>query len=135
MKRQHKVNFGWQRPEEQISEAYQRQIDRSTEKAEVRWRRAQKAAERAQRAAERAGRRAEQKPTRQALAAREEAQRLVALRLAELREVEGLMRAPTHAPTTVVHRTGRQDRLEVGEYRRPARKRTPMSPVKTRRKP
>lgn len=135
MKLRHKVNHGWQRPPEPISEAYQRQVDRSTEKAETRYRQAQKAVERAQKAADRAARQAARKPTRQALAARAEAERLVAQRLNELRQVEALMHPPQRAQPEAVHRTGRQERLEVGEYRKPRRKKTPKSPVNTRRNP
>ena len=134
MKRQHKINHGWQRPSDPITPEYQRQIDRSISKAETKWRQAQKAVQRAQKAAERAELRAARKPGPETIAAREEARRLVIQRLAELREVEELMRTPTHRPPEAVHRTGRQERLEVGEYRKPRKKRTPKSPVKTSRR-
>lgn len=135
MKRTHKINHGWQRPPEHISEAYQHEIDRTTAKAETRWRQAQKAVERAEKAKERAEQRAALKPTPEALAARDEARRLVLQRLDELHQIESLMRTSTNAPTTAVHRTGRQDRLEVGEYVKPKKKRKPKSPVTTRRNP
>ncbi|AQS70865.1 hypothetical protein [Streptomyces pactum] len=135
MKLKHKINHGWQRPPEPISEAYQRQVDRSTEKAETRHRQAQKAVERAQRAAQRADKQAARKPTARTLAARDEAQRLVAQRLEELRKIEALMHAPQRAQPEAVHRTGRQERLEVGEYQKPRRRKTPKSPVTTRRNP
>ena len=132
MKRRHKINHGWQRPSEPISEAYQRQIDRSTEKSETRWRQAEKAVERARQAAERAEQRAARKPSPLTIAAHAEAQRLVHQRLEELRQIETLMRTPTHTAPEAVHR---QERLEVGEYRKPRQKKTPKSPVNTRRKP
>lgn len=135
MKLKHKINHGWQRPSEPISETYQREIDRATDKAEVRWRRAQKAVERAEKAKERAEQRAAKKPTVQTIAARDTARRMLLRRLDELRQIEELMRTPTNTPTTAVHRTGRQDRLEVGEYQKPRRKKTPKPPVNTRRKP
>lgn len=135
MKRQHKINHGWQRPAEPIGEAYQRQIDRSTEKAETRWRQAEKAVERAQKAAERADKQAARKPTARTIAARNAAQSLVARRLEELRQIEALMQAPQRAQPAAVHRTGRQERLEVGEYRKPLQKETRKSSVSSRRKP
>jgi hypothetical protein len=134
MKRAHKINHGWQRPPDPISESYQREIDRSIEKGETRWRRAQKAVQRAQKAAERAELRATRKPNPHTAAARDEARRLVAARRAELAEIECLMRAPTNSPTAAVHRTGRQERLEVGIYRKPTKKKTPKSPMKSNRR-
>lgn len=129
MKLKHKINHGWQRPSDPITDEYQREIDKTLRKAEKAWRKAQKDAERAER-------RARQKPSPEAFAAREEARRLVLQRLDELRQIEELMRAPTHAPTEAVHRTGRQDRLEVGVYTKLKKKdRRKNSPVKTRRKP
>lgn len=128
MKLRHKINHGWQRPSDPVSDRYQRQIDASLRKAEKAWRKAQKAVERAERVAS-------QRPTPETIAARDEARRLVLQRLDELREIEELMRTPTHAPATAVHRTGRQDRLEVGVYVKPKKKRTPKSPVITRRNP
>jgi hypothetical protein len=92
MKRQHKVNFGWQRPAEPISDSYQRELDRTADKAEIRWRRAQRALERAEKAKEQAEARARQEPTPQTLADRDEARMAVLARLAELREIEALMR-------------------------------------------
>lgn len=127
MKLKHKINHGWQRSSEAITDSYQREIDASLRKAEKAWRKAQKSAERAERLAR-------QKPSPETIAARDEARRLVLQRLDELRRIEELMRTPTHAPTTAVHRTGRQDRLEVGEYRRPRKKKTPKSPVKSSRR-
>lgn len=123
MKRTHKINHGWQRPAEPISEAYQRELDRTAAKAETRWRRAQRAFERAQQAQQRAEERALTNATPRVIAARDEARRIVLQRLSELREIEELMRTPTYAPPTAVHRTGRQDRLEVGVYRKPKKNR------------
>ncbi|MEU3432396.1 hypothetical protein [Streptomyces sp. NPDC006863] len=133
MKLHHKINHGWQRPSDPVSETYQREVDRSVEKSEVKWRRAQKAVERATKAKERAERRAAEKPTPTLLAAQEAARRLLLQRLDELRQIEVLMRTPTHVPPTAVHRTGRQDRLEVGQYRKPRKRKTSKQPVKTRR--
>ena len=127
MKLKHKINFGWERPSEPITDGYQREIDASLRKAEKAWRKAQKDAERAER-------RARQNPDPETIAARDEARRLVLQRLAELRDIEELMRTPTHAPKAAVHRTGRQERLEVGEYRRTRRKKTPKQPMKTTRR-
>jgi hypothetical protein len=123
MKRQHKVNFGWQRPAEPISDSYQRELDRTADKAEIRWRRAQRALERAERAKEQAEARARQEPTPQTLADRDEARMAVLARLAELREIEALMRPGNRPQPEVVHRTGRQDRLEVGVYKKPKKNR------------
>lgn len=123
MKRTHKINHGWQRPADPISEAYQHELDRTTAKAETRYRQAQKAVERAQQAQQRAEQQARKKTTPQTIAARDEARRLVLQRLSELRQIEELMRTPTYSPTTAVHRTGRQDRLEVGMYRKPKKNR------------
>jgi len=134
VKRQHKINHGWQRPSDPITAEYQHQIDRTTDKAETKWRRAQKAVQRAEKAAARAELRATRKPGPETLAARDEARRLVIQRLAELREIEELMRTPTYAPPVAVHRTGRQERLEVGDYQKPRKKKTPKTPVKTSRR-
>lgn len=123
MKRQHKVNFGWQRPAELISDSYQRELDRTADKAEIRWRRAQRALERAEKAKEQAEARARQEPTPQTLADRDEARMAVLARLAELREIEALMRPGNRPQPEVVHRTGRQDRLEVGAYKKPKKNR------------
>ncbi|MGA4964451.1 hypothetical protein [Streptomyces pseudogriseolus] len=134
MKLNHKINHGWQRPPEPINALYQREIDRSVSKAETKWRQAQKAVQRAEKAAARAELRAARRPSPETIAARDEARRLVLQRLDELRQIEELMRTPTHTPTVAVHRTGRQDRLEVGEYRKPRKKKTPKNPVKTTRR-
>lgn len=128
MKLKHKINHGWQRPSDPIDDRYQREIDSSLRKAEKAWRQAQKSAERAER-------QAATQPNPETIATRNEARRLVLQRLEELRRIEKLMRTPTHAPTTAVHRTGRQDRLEVGTYTKPKKKRQPKTPVKTRRNP
>jgi hypothetical protein len=135
MKRQHKINHGWQRPSDPITPEYQHQIDRATNKAETKWRQAQKAVQRAEKAAARAELRATRKPSPETIADRDRARMLVLRRLDELRQIEELMRTPTHAPTAAVHRTGRQERLEVGEYQKPRKKKTPKQPVKTRRNP
>lgn len=127
MKLKHKINHGWQRPSDPITDSYQSEIDRSLRHAEKAWRKAQTAAERAER-------RARQHPSPETIAARDEARRLVLQRLDELHQIEKLMRTPSYAPTVAVHRTGRDDRLEVGVPRRPKKKRNPKSPVKTRRK-
>ena len=134
MKRQHKINHGWQRPSDPITPEYQHEIDRSISKAETKWRQAQKAVQRAKQAQARAELRASRKPCPETIAVRDEARRLVLQRLDELRQIEELMRTPTHAPTAAVHRTGRQERLEVGEYRRPREKKTPTAPVKSSRR-
>ncbi|WKD36532.1 hypothetical protein [Streptomyces xanthophaeus] len=123
MKRTHKINHGWQRTADPISEAYQHELDRTAAKAETRWRQAQKAVERAQQAQQRAEQQALKKATPRTIAARDEARRLVLQRLSELRQIEELMHTPTYSPTTAVHRTGRQDRLEVGTYRKPKKNR------------
>lgn len=127
MKRQHKINHDWVRASAPITDRYQREIDAAARKAEKAWRKAQQDADRAER-------RAKQRPGPETIAARDEARQLVIQRLGELREVEKLMQSPTHAPVAAVHRTGRQDRLEVGVYRKPKSKAQPKSAVKTRRK-
>lgn len=121
MKLHHKVNFGWSPPATPVTESYQREIDRAAGKAETRWRRAQKALERAERIKEQAERRHAEQPGPQTLADRETARIAVLTRLAELREIEALMQPEVRPQPEVVHRTGRQDRLEVGKYRKPKR--------------
>ncbi|MER7053459.1 hypothetical protein [Streptomyces sp. NPDC000351] len=128
MKLKHKINHGWQRPSEPVTDRYQREVDASLRKAEKAWRKAQKAAERAERTAA-------SHPNPESIAARDEARRVVLQRLDELREIEELMHTPTHAPASAVHRTGRQDRLEVGLYVKPKKKRQKQAAVKIRRAP
>lgn len=127
MKLKHKINFGWAPPSEPITESYQREIDATLRRAEKAWRRAQQAAERAERLAAK-------RPDPETIASRDRARMAVLARLDELREIEKLMSRPTYAPTTAVHRSGRQDRLEVGVQRKPKRKTKTASPVKTRSK-
>lgn len=127
VKLNHKVNFGWSPPSEQIDDAYQRELDETLRKAERAWRKAQQAAERAERAAAK-------QPSPEKFASRDEARRLVLQRLAELREIEELMQSSPYRQATVVHRTGKQNRLEVGVKPKPKRKRTPKaSRVESRR--
>jgi len=127
MKLSHKVNFGHGPKAETISDSYQREIDATLRKAEKAWRKAQQLADRAERLAEK-------QPSPETRASRDEARRLVLARLAELNEIERLMRRPTYAARTVTHRTGREERLEVGTPRRAKRKSQPVHPVTTRRK-
>jgi hypothetical protein len=126
MKLKHKINFGWQRPAEPVTDDYQRQINESLRKAEKAWRKAQKTAERAERLAR-------QKPSPQTMASRDEARRLVLQRLDELRQIEELMRTSTGRTPAAVHRTGRQERLEAGQHHKPRRKKTRKPSMKTRR--
>lgn len=126
MKRHHKVNHGWERPNEPISDRYQSELDTALRKAERAHRKAQQNVERAERLAAK-------RPTPETIAARDEARRLVLARLDELRQIELLMRTSTYATPAAVHRTGREERLEVGAYQKPKKKRIRKSPVKTRR--
>jgi len=84
MKLHHKINHGWERPSEPISDRYQAEIDASMRKAEKAWRKAQKAAERAERIAER-------KPEPATITARDNARAEMVRRYDELRRIEALM--------------------------------------------
>jgi hypothetical protein len=135
VKRTHKINHGWCPPKndlrisDPLSERYEAELDSARRRAEKAWRKAQKDVERAER-------RAAQRPDPETIAAREEARRLVLQRLDELREIEELMRTPTHGATKAVHRTGREERLEVGVYAKPKKKRQRKAArITTRRKP
>jgi hypothetical protein len=55
-------------------------------------------------------------------------------RARELRLIEQLMRAPSGQPR-IAQRTGRDNRLEIGEYQPPKRKKRKKMPVKVTRKP
>lgn len=125
MKLSHKVNFGHRPNPEPITDAYQSEIDAAHRRAEKAWRKAQKAVERAERIAA-------AKPDPVTIAARDHARMAVLSRLAELREIEELMRARTGQSPTAVHRTGRDDRLEVGTHgKRRRKKNPPAGPVTT----
>ena len=135
MKRTHKLNHGWCPPKNDLrvtdptSERYEAELETARRRADKAWRKAQQDATRAER-------RAAKHTTPENIAARDEARRLVLQRLDELREIEELMHTPTHSPTKAVHRSGREERLEVGVLKRSKKKRQPKaSPVTTRRKP
>lgn len=127
MKLNHKVNFGHGPAPEEISDAYQREIDGTLRRAEKAWRKAQQAAERAVRLAEK-------RPAPATRAARERAIALVTARLAELEEIRRLMNTPTYRQPEVVHRAGQEQRLEVGQFTRAKKKRKPKTAVKTSRR-
>jgi vacuolar-type H+-ATPase subunit E/Vma4 len=127
LKLNHKVNFGHGPNAEEITPEYQREIDATLRRAEKAWRKAQQAAERAVRLAEK-------RPEPETRARREEAIALVTARLAELEEIRRLMSTPTYRQPEVVHRAGKEERLETGVLRRGKGKRTRKSAVTTRRK-
>lgn len=127
MKLNHKVNFGHGPKPEEITDAYQREIDGTLRRAEKAWRSAQKRAQSAERLAAK-------RPGPENNARRDEAIAEVLRRLAELDEIRRLMSTPTYRQPAVVHRAGQEERLEVGVLRRGKKKRQPKTAVKTRRK-
>ncbi|GHJ21662.1 hypothetical protein [Streptomyces albus] len=135
MKRHHKINHGWCPPSRDLrtpdamSPRYEAELETARRKAERAWRQARKVAERAEQ-------RAAQRPTPTTLADRDRARCLLLQRLDELRRIEELMHcAPVSKQAKLAQRTGRQERLEIGELRRSKSKRQPKMPVTTRRKP
>jgi hypothetical protein len=127
VKLRHKINFGWERPSEPINDSYQTEIDTTLRKAEKAWRKAQQAAERAELLAAK-------RLDPESIALRDKARRLVLQRLNELREIEELMRQTNYRQIEAVHRTGRQDRLEVGKHAKPKGAKRKPSKVTRRHK-
>lgn len=93
-----------------ITEDYQRQVDRSTEKLEREYARAEKRAQQAVARLERARQSPRTRNKKQQLA---ELVALVEIRQAELDEIRRLMNHST-AGRGVMHRSGREERLEMG---------------------
>lgn len=110
----------------ETDEKYLAELEVARAKAEKAWRKAQEALERAEKCLK-------AKPDPDLKAAREEALRLFEERERELREIERLMRGGGGTPPKVVHRTGKQERLEVGEHRPAKQKRPPTAPVQAQR--
>lgn len=131
MKIQHKVPISLRLAPEANSERYQAEIDRAVHRAEKAWRQA----ERRRAHAEKRTQRAPTAENRQAYdLVRAEAERL----WAEFEEVDRLMRqAPVsgvHAGAGQVrHRTGCDDNLQLGIYKRPKRRSTPEPGPSARR--
>jgi hypothetical protein len=110
----------------ETDDRYLAELETARKKAERAWRKAQETLERADK-------RLEAKPDPDLKAAREAALAAFEERERELREIEELMRHGRGTPAKVVQRTGRQERLEVGEYRPPKQKRPPAAPVQAQR--
>ena len=127
MKIKHKVNIPW----DWMPPSHVETDDRYLGELEAARRKAEKAWRNAQRALERAKRQFEAKPDPDLLAAKEAALAAFEARERELHEIERLMRSPTSSQPRVIQRGGRDDRLEIGVYRKPKRKRPAASPVTT----
>jgi hypothetical protein len=117
-----------------VPPSYVETDDRYLAELETSRRRAEKAWRQSQRALERAERLLVAKPDPDLRAARDAAIAEFERRERELREIEALMRAPAGGQAQVVQRAGRDDRLEIGEYRPPKRKKSKKFPVQARRK-
>jgi len=111
----------------ETDDRYLAELETARRRAEKAWRQSQKALERAERLLA-------AKPDPDLRAARDAAIVEFERRERELREIEALMRAPSGGQARVVQRAGRDDRLEIGEYRPPKRKKPKKPPVQTRRK-
>lgn len=109
----------WYQPRPvELSEEYQREVDRSTEKLERRYARAQKRAVQAEARLARAKKQANAASRKRQIAQLEAE---LELRRMELDEIRQLMNRPTTGGGhKVMHRAGREERLEmgVGGYRR-----------------
>lgn len=130
MKITHKIRIPWDYiPPSHIErdDRYLAELEAARRKAEKQWRNAQAVLNRAKR-------QLEAKPDPDRLAARDAALAAFEARERELHEIERLMRAPGAAPPRVVQRSGTDDRLEVGVYRKPKRKRAPTGPVTVTKK-
>lgn len=110
----------------ETDDRYLAELETARQRAEKAWRQSQKALERAERLLA-------AKPDPDLRAARDAAIAEFERRERELREIEALMRAPGSQPKVVL-RAGRDNRLEVGEYRPPKRKKPKKFPVHARRK-
>lgn len=109
--RHNPVPPSWYTPKPvEISERYQREIDRSTERLERRYRQAEKRAADARRKLDRATAAAGTRHKERQLA---QLRAELEIREAELEEIRRLMNHPT-AGRKVRHRTGREERLESG---------------------
>ena len=97
-------------PRAELTEAYQREVDRSTEKLERDYARAEKRVQQAEGRLARAKDSQKEKVKTNLLA---QLQAEVEIRRAELEEIRRLMNHST-AGRGVMHRTGREERLEMG---------------------
>lgn len=132
MKIKHKVNIPW----DYVPPSHVETDDRYLAELEAARQRAEKAWRRAQQDVQRAEKRLATKPDPDLRATRDAAIVAFEARERELREIEALMRAPSASQPRIVQRAGRDDRLEVGEYRPPKRKKKSRTfPVQSRRKP
>lgn len=99
-----------------LTESYEREVERSTEKLERQYARAQKRVEQAETRLARAKAVPAARAKKHQLALLEQE---VELRRAELEEFRRLMNHPTSSPGRgAMHRTGREERLEMGAGRR-----------------
>lgn len=130
MKITHKVRIPW----DYIPPSHIETDDRYLGELEAARRKAEKAWRNAQAALERAKRRLKAKPDPDLLAAKEAALVAFEARERELHEIERLMRSPASSQPRVVQRSGADDRLEVGVYRKPRRKRATASSVTVTKK-
>jgi hypothetical protein len=133
MKITHKINHGWIPPQsplhpETADGRYETEVDTALRRADRAHKRAIKALERAEKKLDET---ANPNDAKTVQAIRIEVER----RYLELLEIRKLMGAPTRMAPVVVHRTGRQERLETGTYTRSKTKPQPVFPVETRRKP
>jgi hypothetical protein len=129
VKIKHKVNIPWDYvPPSHIEtdDRYLAELETARRKAEKAWRKAQQDLARAER-------RLAAKPDPELKAAKEAALREFEARERELREIEALMRGPEGGQARVVQRAGRDNRLEIGEYRPPKRKKGKPQPVRVTR--
>ncbi len=110
----------------ETDERYLAELEAARLKAEKAWRKAQEALERAEK-------RLASKPDPDLRAAKEAALLAFEQRARELREIEQLMRSGRSGTPRAVQRTGRQEVLEVGEYRPAKKKPAPTAPVQARR--
>lgn len=110
----------WYRPLPVVlSEAYEREVERSTEKLERQYARAQKRADQAEARLARAKAVPAARAKKHQIALLEQE---VELRRAELEEFRRLMNHATRSPGRgAMHRTGREERLEMGGVGRKSR--------------
>jgi hypothetical protein len=114
VKIRHRVSVPWDYvPPSHVEtdDRYLAELDAARAKAEKAWKSAQAALARAEK-------RLEAKPDPDLKAARETALAEFEARETELAELQRLMQAPTAGPKRVVHRAGKQDRLETGKSQR-----------------
>lgn len=116
-----------------VDPEYEAEVEQSTQRAERDCRRAEARLARAEARLAAALKQQAGSATRRRIAQLRET---VGQRRAELEEIRKLMVTPpaTVADKQVRHRTGRDDHLELGEYKRPQAKYVPAGPVSTTRR-